>query len=112
MSASRASITGMLAHATGLLHGPRAGHTLVVCAPLWAGERILGAVLLDRDGVVFDERDLELLASVGNLLGLGLERERLASQVLDSERCRRSPSACKGSCRGSGGDSTVGRGLP
>ncbi len=60
-----------------------------VCAPLWAGEEIHGAMLIDRKGgqaLAFDDPDLELLVCIGYLLGLGLERERLYRQALDKER--------------------------
>ncbi|HOX44408.1 MAG TPA: protein kinase [Myxococcota bacterium] len=58
-------------------------------APLWAGEQILGALLVDRRGPSarpFEDSDLELLVCVGYLVGLGVERERLLKQALDQER--------------------------
>lgn len=56
-----------------------------VCAPLWAGDQIFGAMLVTRvrTGNKFEHRDLEFLASVGYLGGLALERhDWLASQHL------------------------------
>lgn len=61
----------------------------LAAAPLWAGDQILGALLVDRRGPgarAFDDRDLELLVCVGYLLGLGLERERLLAAALDQAR--------------------------
>ena len=60
----------------------------LVCVPLWAGQKILGAMSLGRQSHLppFDDDDLELLACVGYLLGLGLERERLFRQVIEQER--------------------------
>ena len=61
----------------------------VVCAPLWAGDKILGSILLDRTGIEakpFEDEDLELLVCVGYLLGLGLEREHLNKQILEQEK--------------------------
>jgi signal transduction histidine kinase len=57
-----------------------------VCAPVWAGERVLGAVLVERDTHPFDGQALEFLASIGYLIGLAVERERLLTEILNSER--------------------------
>ncbi|MBN2497911.1 MAG: protein kinase [Deltaproteobacteria bacterium] len=62
-----------------------------VCAPLWAGEQIHGALLVGRAfagslPLAFSDDDLELLVCAGYLLGLGLERERLYQRALDEER--------------------------
>jgi serine/threonine protein kinase/signal transduction histidine kinase/ligand-binding sensor domain-containing protein len=65
------------------------GMGTAVFAPLWAADRILGAFMVERSGAEarsFDFHSLELMAGVGYLLGLGLERERLYKQVLNQER--------------------------
>ncbi len=59
------------------------------CVPMWAGETVLGALAIDRKGEdadPFDDVNLELLVSIGYLLGLGLERDRLTQQVLNKQR--------------------------
>jgi len=65
------------------------GMGTAVFAPLWAADKILGAFMVERSGAEarpFDFHSLELMAGVGYLLGLGLERERLYKQVLNQER--------------------------
>ncbi|MBW1871190.1 MAG: protein kinase [Deltaproteobacteria bacterium] len=59
------------------------------CAPIWVGNKVLGALQVDRQSSsaqAFNEQDLEILVSVGYLIGLGLERDRLNRQILDKER--------------------------
>ncbi|MGH7545198.1 MAG: HD domain-containing phosphohydrolase [Gemmatimonadota bacterium] len=55
----------------------------VVCAPVKTSRRILGAVYADTLGRsdAFGERDLELLAAVGNQAGIALHRARLLEEV-------------------------------
>jgi signal transduction histidine kinase len=59
-----------------------------VCAPVFVGDKVFGAVLVERDGdgLPFNDEALELAASVGYLLGLACERDRLQRDVLDKAR--------------------------
>lgn len=66
---------------TGFLAMPDPERALgpLLCAPLWAGEHVFGAAIVEREpsGAVFGDADLEFLTSVGYLWGLAIERDRL-----------------------------------
>jgi HD-GYP domain-containing protein (c-di-GMP phosphodiesterase class II)/pSer/pThr/pTyr-binding forkhead associated (FHA) protein len=55
----------------------------VMCAPLSAQERIIGAIYLDSTDIAtaFEERDLELLAAVGQQIGAATDRARLIDDL-------------------------------
>jgi signal transduction histidine kinase len=59
-----------------------------VVAPIWSGDSILGALVLERitaDADAFHDSDLETLACVGYLLGLGLQRDTAVRAFLKQE---------------------------
>lgn len=90
------TLTGLLERSvrekTGLLYHPDnqsspAGTQVgsAVCAPVWAGEQVFGSMVVFRmgeGGQEFDGDDLDLLASVGHIIGVGVERERLYGRLV------------------------------
>ncbi|MBI4569173.1 MAG: SpoIIE family protein phosphatase [Planctomycetes bacterium] len=63
----------------------------VMCAPLKAGARLLGAVYVDSIGVAreFTKFDLSLLSAVGGLAGVALERAQLTQHFLEKEKMKK-----------------------
>jgi adenylate cyclase len=62
-----------------------------MCAPIWAENRILGALLLDRSFTQpFNAEDLELVALVGFQAAVAIDRVRMAdrSRAADEQRYR------------------------
>jgi putative nucleotidyltransferase with HDIG domain len=55
----------------------------VLCAPLDAGGRVVGALYLDTasEGAAFDEQDLELLGAIARQAGLALHRAELIEDL-------------------------------
>lgn len=67
------------------------GAAAALALPLRSGDRVLGVVLLERDGAGFDAATLELLERAADHLGRALERVRVFRRaVLDAERLERS----------------------
>jgi signal transduction histidine kinase len=65
-----------------------AGIRAAAIAPLWSGDAILGALVLERtqaDAEGFENESLETLACVGYLLGLGLQRDSAMRALLTQE---------------------------
>lgn len=61
----------------------------VLCAPLIRGDDVTGALYLTRD-LPFSNTERDLVAALGQLIGMGLERSRLREQFAAAERTRRS----------------------
>jgi adenylate cyclase len=61
-----------------------------MCAPLWSGERIVGAMQLDTSFRVgaFGERDLELACALANYAAVAVERIRFASRAEQERQLR------------------------
>jgi len=58
-----------------------------LCVPIWADNRILGMILLDRGlGDPFTAEDLELVALVGYQAAIAIDRERFAERARASDR--------------------------
>ena len=62
-----------------------------MCAPLWAGEKIIGVMQVDSPFQVgaFDEHDLDFLATLANFAAVAVERIRWARQA-EHEKAMRS----------------------
>lgn len=61
----------------------------VLCAPLVRGGEVIGALYLTRD-LPFSNTERDLVAALGQLIAMGLERSRLREQYAAAERTRRS----------------------
>ncbi|HET9596921.1 MAG TPA: FHA domain-containing protein, partial [Anaeromyxobacteraceae bacterium] len=60
-----------------------------ICAPIWADNRVLGVLLLERGFVdPFTADDLELATLVGFQAALAVERERIADRARAAEHVR------------------------
>jgi GAF domain-containing protein len=60
-----------------------------ICAPIWADNRVLGVLLLERGFVdPFTADDLELATLVGFQAALAVERERMAERARAAEHVR------------------------
>jgi adenylate cyclase len=68
------------------VHGLRSA----LCAPLWSGERIVGALVLDTPSRAgsFTERDLELATALANFAAVAIERIRYAERAEHERRLR------------------------
>ncbi|MDF1667495.1 MAG: FHA domain-containing protein, partial [Planctomycetota bacterium] len=78
-----------------VLHGTRddqaihlGGPTSVICAPLWHGEKILGALYLDGRTAKFSESHLRFLTAMANIVASALQNVRLFEAV-SSEAAQR-----------------------
>ncbi|MDZ4780864.1 MAG: adenylate/guanylate cyclase domain-containing protein [Planctomycetia bacterium] len=67
------------------------GVTSAMCVPLWTGEEIIGALLLEstRPDHVFGAADLELLLVVAHQASIGIQRGRLTERVEEEQRVRK-----------------------
>ncbi len=77
---------------------PRQGQfRSVLCLPLTAGERVLGAVYLEsgREGVRFDEEQLQFLSAISGILGAALENTRNIAWLERENRRLRTGQAIK-----------------
>lgn len=61
----------------------------VLCAPLVRSGEVIGALYLTRD-LPFSNTERDLVAALGQLIAMGLERARLREQYAAAERTRRS----------------------
>jgi signal transduction histidine kinase len=60
----------------------KAGFRQMACIPLFAGENLMGVLsIATRSGAPFDDRNIQLLAAVGNWAGLAIENARLHSNA-------------------------------
>ncbi|HEX7050899.1 MAG TPA: ATP-binding protein [Longimicrobiales bacterium] len=59
----------------------RSGPHHAACAPIRAGDRLLGSVLVARRHPPFPDRELDLLEVIGNHLGAGIERARAFRRI-------------------------------
>ena len=67
------------------------GVTSAMCVPLWTGEEIIGALLLEstRPDHIFTPADLELLLVVAHQASIGIQRGRLTERVEEEQRVRK-----------------------
>jgi adenylate cyclase len=67
------------------------GVVSAMCVPLWTGEEIIGALLLEstRPNHVFTAADLELLMVVAHQASIGIQRSRLTDRVEEEQRVRK-----------------------
>ncbi len=61
----------------------------VLCAPLVKEEQVVGAVYITRD-LPFSNTERDLVAALGQLIAMGLERARLREQYAAAERTKQS----------------------
>ncbi|NOZ19494.1 MAG: SpoIIE family protein phosphatase [Planctomycetes bacterium] len=63
----------------------------LVCSPLIAGERVMGAVALAsrRNGGNFRSGDLKLLSAIASATGIAIQNARLVEEAKEQERLRR-----------------------
>jgi len=61
----------------------------VLCVPLMKGTDVMGALYLTRD-LPFSNTERDLVAALGQLIAMGLERTRLREQYAAAERTKRS----------------------
>ena len=60
-----------------------------MCAPLWSGERVVGALVLDGAAAGgFGARDLELATALANFAAVAIERIRFAERAAHERRLR------------------------
>lgn len=60
----------------------------VLCAPLWHGDRILGALYLDSRTVTFSEQSLRFLTAMAGIVASALQNVLLFEQVRDETAMR------------------------
>ncbi len=67
------------------------GVVSAMCVPLWTGEEIIGALLLEstRPEHVFSAEDLELMMVVAHQASIGIQRGRLTERVEEEQRVRK-----------------------
>ncbi len=100
---SRSVLKRLLDERCGLLISPDAssagayatldqmGVVSAMCVPLWTGEEIIGALLLEstRPEHVFSAEDLELMMVVAHQASIGIQRSRLTERVEEEQRVRK-----------------------